>query len=295
MHNSKSTTNAGCLISIFRKILCSRGVPTQSSDQTRELRASNSMGSGKAQDLNAEAGAASTTTPGIVARLMGLESIASSEMPCSSKPGSLSRSRSMNSMDQDCLGDCNGMQGLQKKVKSTLSFREVPTFLLIENEKFLVFSFENGGESRAFKSTGRKNEIGCPELKQKVPTKRGELKENKREKVCDKKKGQMSRRVCDVSCGNVRNDGKLQDITNTLHVSKDSSENKCFDSEALKLSQSQHLNCKEVVIGGKKKRKKKKTNCQTENKIEVECKSQDSSPVSVLDFEREACGKGLIL
>ncbi|TKY47160.1 hypothetical protein E2542_SST29217 [Spatholobus suberectus] len=295
MCTSKSTTS-GCLTAILRKILCSDGLPR---DQNRELDSSNArLSTFKDQNLKAKqnaetaiAAATTTTTPGIVARLMGLESI---EIPCGSRPSSLSRSRSMNSVDY--LGECNGMEVLHKRVKSTLSFREAPTFLLHESEKFLVLSFEGGSESREFKSGGRNRETGCAELKQKVRSERGELRENKREKVCDQKvlieKGKLGqKRVSHVSCGNVGNDGKLQEITNTLHPFKASSEKKkCFDSEAVKLSQNRKY--KEVVVGEKQKRrkKKKKTICHTENKVEVECKSEDSSPVSVLDFEREACG-----
>ncbi|RDX75777.1 hypothetical protein CR513_44308, partial [Mucuna pruriens] len=285
MCTSKSTTS-GCLTAILRKILCSDGLPR---DQIREIDSSNARLSDKDKILKANAeGVTTTTTPGIVARLMGLDSI---EIPCGSKPSSLSRSRSMNFVDY--LGECNGMQGLHKRVKSTLSFREAPTFLLHETDKFLVLSFEGGGgESREFKSSGRKREASCAELKQKVRSDRGELRENKREKVCDEMGKLAKKRVSHVSCGNVGSDGKLQEITNTLHPSKASSEKKkCFDSEAVKLSQNRKS--KEVVGGEKhkrKKKKKKKTICQNENKIEVECKSEDSSPVSVLDFEREACG-----
>lgn len=297
MCTSKSTTS-GCLTAILRKILCSDGLPK---DQIRELDSSNANLSDKDQNLNAEtATATTTTTPGIVARLMGLESI---EIPCGPKPSSLSRSRSMNSVDY--LGECNGMmEGMHKRVKSTLSFREGPTFLLHESDKFLVLSFEGGdGESREFKANGRKREQGCGELKQKVRSERGELRDNKkREKVCDEKvsidKGKVGKkRVSHVSCGNVGSDGKLREITNTQHSSKASCEKKkFFDSEAVKLSQ--NMKSKEVVVGEKQKRrkkKKKKTICNAENsKMEIECKSEDSSPVSVLDFfEREACGTGL--
>nr|KYP76099.1 hypothetical protein KK1_020322 [Cajanus cajan] len=223
MCTSKSTSS-GCLTSILRKILCSDGLPR---DQTRELDSLDKDQNLKGKQ-NVETSTTSTTitTPGIVARLMGLESI---EMPCGSKPNSLSRSRSMNSVD--CLGEFNGMEVLHKRVKSTLSFREPPTFLLHESDKFLVLSFEGKGESREFKSSGRKREQGCEELKQKVR------------------------------------------------------------SERVKLSQ--NMKGKEVAVGEKQKRrrrKKKKTICQTENKVEVDCKSEDSSPVSVLDFERELCG-----
>ncbi|XP_020216233.1 uncharacterized protein LOC109799971 [Cajanus cajan] len=285
MCTSKSTSS-GCLTSILRKILCSDGLPR---DQTRELDSLDKDQNLKGKQ-NVETSTTSTTitTPGIVARLMGLESI---EMPCGSKPNSLSRSRSMNSVD--CLGEFNGMEVLHKRVKSTLSFREPPTFLLHESDKFLVLSFEGKGESREFKSSGRKREQGCEELKQKVRSERGELRENKREKVCDEKVRKLGgKRVSHVSCGNVGSDGKLKEITNTMRTSKASFEKKKgFDYEAVKLSQ--NMKGKEVAVGEKQKRrrrKKKKTICQTENKVEVDCKSEDSSPVSVLDFERELCG-----
>ncbi|KAL2990406.1 hypothetical protein AAZX31_11G198700 [Glycine max] len=305
MCTSKSATS-GCLTAILRKILCSDGLPR---DQIRELDSSNAMLSDKDQNFkakqNSETDTASTatttaatvtttttTTPGIVARLMGLESI---EIPFGPKPSSLSRSRSMNSVEY--LGAYNGMEEvLHKRVKSTLSFREAPTFLLHESEKFLELSFEGGGgKSREFRSNRRKREPVCAELKQNVRSERGELRENKREKVCDEKvlieKGKLGKkRVSHVSSGSVGSGGKLQEITNTLHHSKASSEKKCFDdSEAGKLSQ--NMKGKEVAVGEKQKRrrKKKKTICQKKNKIEVETKSEDSSPVSVLDFEREAC------
>ncbi|XP_027337473.1 uncharacterized protein LOC113851198 [Abrus precatorius] len=288
MCNSKSTTS-GCLTAILRKILCSDGLPRDPSDQKTEFDSLDALVSSKDHHLEAKhsvEGAATTTittTPGIVARLMGLESI---EIPCVPKPSSLSRSRSMNSVDY--LGECNGMEG-HKKVKSTLSFREAPTFLLHENDNFLVFNFENGGQSREFKSNGRKRETGCAELKQKVLKERGELRENKSEKVNDEKGKHSKKRVSPKPC---RNDGKLQEITNSSHPLKALNEKqKCFDSEAVKLSHI--INRKEVVVGEKqkrKKRRKKKTICHPENKIEIECKSEDSSPVSVLDFEREPCG-----
>lgn len=65
------------------------------------------------------------------------------------------------------------MQSLHKRVKSTLPFTEVPTFLLLENENFWVLSFEKEGENKEFKSNVIKREIGFAELKQKVGKERG--------------------------------------------------------------------------------------------------------------------------
>ncbi|KAK7275999.1 hypothetical protein RIF29_17129 [Crotalaria pallida] len=281
---SKSAT-AGCLSAIMHRILCSGGLTTHSSDQITEL---DSMQRSNVQELkakqNTEAAATSSTnsTPGnLVARLMGLD--LNVEIPSEVKNStSLSRSKSMNSVDY--FGECKQLKGH----KSSSSFHEVPTFHLLENENFLVLSFEGGrGESKEFKYKGRKNEKGHAELKQKQ-RERGELKKrNKREKVYEeKKKGNLSKRLCDImSSVNVGNDGELENNANT-------SQKGYLDTDMVSFSQS--LKCKEVPNGGKvKKRKKNRTTCYTEKKTETECSSEDSSPVSVFDFERQAPGTGL--
>lgn len=253
----------------MRKILCSGNLPKDSSNQTTEFDSANSVLS--VNDHNFVVSAV-TPPPPIVARLMGLESMV--EVPFASKPGSLSRSKSMNSLDY--LGESNGkIESLHhKRVGSTLSFREPPTFQMSENENFFVLSFGNEGESgKGLKSNGRKKQMSCSELKEK---------KNKRENVYDEK---MSKRVSN----------KLQEITNTSHRFKaSSSEMKRFDSEAVELLKAR--NCKEVVVGErlkKRRTRKKRRNCYAEQKIETECKSDDSSPVSVLEFERRSCVAGI--
>ncbi|MED6115378.1 hypothetical protein PIB30_089891 [Stylosanthes scabra] len=283
MCNNSKNGSSGCFNAILRRILCSGGLPTHPSDQIREFDPNPILGSAKDQNFNpkkhhAKATTSSsvsssvtttttttTTTPGIVARLMGLDSMV--EMPSNS---SLSRSKSMNSVD--CLGEGNRMDGLHKRVKSTLSFRELPTFLLLENENFFVLSFEN---------------------KKKNHNNGEELKEKKRENVKS-----SSKRVADAN---------LQEITNTCYYERNKKnkkkKNMCFDSEARKLSQPRILKDDAVVVGGgdermKRRRRRKRnnnnSNCFTEKKkSQVESNkpsSEDTSPVSVLDFEkREAC------
>ena len=280
--NSKSATTAGCLTAILRRILCSSGLPTHPSDQIREL---DSMLSGKDQELNSkhkktEATTSATTfsTPGVVAKLMGLES--NVEIPFdATQSSSLSRSQSMNSVDY--LGECKPMQGLHRRVKSSSLFHGVPTFHLHESENFLVLSFESGCESKGLKSKGKKKESGS-----------SELKKNKREKVHEEK-GNLRKRVCDMSSINVGEDGELQGITNTSPLSMFSSVKEYIDSEAVKFSQP--MMPKEVTNGEKLMRGKKTTTCYTEKKVETECSSEDSSPVSIFDFEREVLESGLFL
>ncbi|KAK2440734.1 hypothetical protein QL285_012110 [Trifolium repens] len=291
---SSKTTATGCLTAIMRKILCSGNLPKDPSNQMTEFDSTNSVLSCKDHNFNISednamaTAVAVTPPPPIVARLMGLESMG--EVPFASKLGSLSRSKSMNSMDY--LGESNGkIQSLHhKRVNSTLSFREPPTFQLTENESFFVLNFENEVESvkglkLKSKFNGRKKQMGCSELKRKDEKKIVDLKEkkNKRENVYDEK-GKMSKRVSN----------KLQEITNTSYKFKSLSEKKCFNSEAVELLKPNSY--KEVVIGEKKKRtirRKKRTNFYAEKKIETECKSDESSPVSVLEFERKSCGTGI--
>ncbi|XP_057727284.1 uncharacterized protein LOC130943427 [Arachis stenosperma] len=274
-NNSKNGTS-GCFNAILRRILCSGGLPTHPSDQIRDFDSNSILGTTKDQNFNAKkhhakattssvsssgttttttATTTTTTTPGIVARLMGLDSMV--DIPSNS---SLLRSKSMNSVD--CLGECNRMDGLHKRVKSTLSFREVPTFFLLENENFFVLSFE---KKKNDKSIGKKREMGYGGE---------ELKEKKRENVKSSK--------------SVAN-GKLQEITNTCYYEKSRKKNKnkkCFDSEARKLSQPRILMDDGVRMKRRRGRKRSNSKCEFESKP-----SEDTSPVSVLDFQkREACG-----
>ncbi|CAL5202522.1 unnamed protein product [Lathyrus oleraceus] len=299
MCSSKSTTT-GCLTAIMHKILCSGNLPKDPSNQVTEFDSTNSVLSGKDQnfDTSEENYVAATPPPPLVARLMGLESMGDIQIPFASKPGSLSRSKSMNSMD--CLGGSNGsIQSLNhKRVNSTLSFREPPTFRLSENDNFFVLSFENEGENaKALKSNGRKKKTGCSESKQKVEaTERSELKEKVKEKKNMKENVYAEKNLIEKEKTSKRVSNKLREITNTSRQFKALSEKKCFDSEEVELLKQKNYN--EAVVGEKlKKRKrirKKRTDCYAEKKIETECiKSEDSSPVSVLEFDRKSCAAGV--
>ncbi|RZC26279.1 uncharacterized protein LOC114396621 [Glycine soja] len=271
--NSKSATTAGCLTAILRRILCSGGLPTHPSDQIGELDSMPKM-SDKVQEFktkhNTESIATATTTtitPGILERLMGLESMVverdTNTANESTSSSSLPRSKSMNSVDY--LGECKRMDGLHKRAKSS-SFREVPTFLLHESENFLVLSFESGCDGGEFRSKERKKEKGSKE--------RSELKKNKREKVHD-----------DMFSVNVGNDGEFAQTT-TLFMA--CSEKEYVGSEMVGFSFSHPVKRKEVTNGEKLKRRKKGTTCYAEKKVDTECSSEDSSPVSIFDFERGA-------
>lgn len=277
--HSKSAT-AGRLTTIFHRILCSGGLPTHPSDQIRELDSMSTM-SAKVQELktkqNTESTTTSSITPGLVERLMGLESMGDRDTSTTieaTSTSSLSRSKSMNSVDN--LGEHKPMEGLHKRAKSSSSSSslcEVPTFHLLENENFLVLNFESGCDGGEFRSKGRRKEKSLKE--------RGELKKNRREKVHESHEDERGK-LSNMSCDNVGNDGehKLQ-FPNT-------------STRSMACSEKEYVEVKEVTDGGKVKRRKKGTMCFAEKK-DTECSSEDSSPVSIFDFEREASVTGLFI
>lgn len=299
MCNSKSAT-AGCLAGLLRRILCSGNLPTHPSDQIKEV---DSVLCDKDHELKAKENIETTTTPGIVARLMGLESMPEINLLHNSNPNSISRSRSMNSADH--LAGFDQMQG--RRVKSTLSFRELPTFLELENENFLVLSFVNGGESKELRSEGRKSEMGFGELKQRRAEKcknrenRTERvsEKNKKKKNCNKGNQGTSRKVLNglneqeklskgisVSDKSVEKEcNNVKDSTITTSPAKNSQEKPhvVVASEAVKSSKP--VNHNEVFHKGKPRRKKKKTSPCLVQMVESDCSSEDSSPVSVLEFD----------
>ncbi|CAL5189657.1 unnamed protein product [Lathyrus oleraceus] len=201
---SSKTIAAGCFTAIFHRIREFHSKFT--SEKVQKFKTNTAINS------TITSSSLYSSSSGIVARLMGLDSMAENKIEICSESTQSSKVHYVS-------------QGFQ----------------LLENENFLVFSFESGGESRKFKSKGRKREKGCVDLK-KRREERDEVKKNKREMV---------------------NGGEFQ------------FENSLF---------------KEVGNGEKVKKRKKGKTCFVENKVESEIGSEDSSPVSVFDFERDLSG-----
>lgn len=308
MCTSKSAT-ASCLTGLLRRILCSRSLPTHPSDQITET--SSILCDGRHQELIKSNEKLETTaaTPGVVARLMGLESFPeTSSVDMKVSANSISRSRSMNSVE--FRGESDRMQGQHRRVKSTLSFREMPTFLEVENKEYFVLSFETiGSESKKVRSKERKCEVRSGELKEKRREK-CKRKENRREKAVEAEKreseekinkmvlkvlkeSELSNRILEdhKPAQEVGNGGKIED--SPAHMSLKGSETVYLENK--------WLYHKEVSgIGAELRRRNKKTKgCAFKNE-EAEFSSQDSSPVSVLDFDQfivdpEVTKSGVIL
>ncbi|XP_057473396.1 uncharacterized protein LOC130761840 [Actinidia eriantha] len=152
-----ATATAGCLAGMLRRLLCFNSLPTHPSYQIKDLDL-NTLDFDKFGCLETEERIGDTANPGIVARLMGLDSMPRIGIDFSDTqmaPNSIERSRSMN---YDSWREKEAVQGQHHQRAKTLSFRELPTFL--ENEEFFVLSFENLGNDKEFGSRGVRSEMG---------------------------------------------------------------------------------------------------------------------------------------
>ncbi|KAJ9146808.1 hypothetical protein P3X46_029033 [Hevea brasiliensis] len=300
MCTSKSAT-ASCLAGILRRLLCSRSLPTHPSYPITDA---TSIPCHIKQQHLINSNESVPTAPGIVARLMGLECFPDSIQVSAC---SISRSQSMNSAE---FGDQSDQkQGQHRRVKSTLSFCEMPTFIELENEEFFVLSFEETGESKETRSRGRKCEVGFEELREKtrekckskentndkvqVPLKKKKKKKKKNkdgEEIINKmilkmlNEEQPSKRIPDTHAQEI---DKIEDSHKATLPLQDSCEKTDAATVLQEAKKSHWINDKDVPRRPKLTRKKKKINrCALKNEELEECSSEDSSPVSVLDFDR---------
>ncbi|KAJ8749762.1 hypothetical protein K2173_012313 [Erythroxylum novogranatense] len=272
MCTSRSAT-ASCLAGILRRILCSRSLPTHPSDHIIET--SSVVCENKQQVLvesNERIKASSATTSGIVARLMGLEPFPTSTTgKTQAGAASITRCRSTNSVD--FRGESDRTQGHCKRVQSTLSFREMPTFFEQENDEFFVLSFNNDGDSKEFG-------VCYKDLKQK----RREIsrrKENRREKVALEKKEHKERikkMVLSVLMEEeFRHGRQIEDWSRNATLMGFCEEPNPVEDQKKETS----TYPKEASM-----RKKNKNSNGCAFKKEPECSPQDSSPVSVLELNQ---------
>ncbi|KAB2087547.1 hypothetical protein ES319_A04G111400v1 [Gossypium barbadense] len=159
MRNTKSSSS-GCFSAVFRRLFCSGTPETHPSVPIIELNAVDIMAKAQVQ--------ASESGPGIVARLMGLDTLPDNNWVCRGKtPSSVPRSKSANFMDY--MLDFDLTKATHRRVKTSTSFQELPRSpqLLQHNQETMKW------KSQRVNGSSGKN------VKQNV---------NVREKVCSKKK-----------------------------------------------------------------------------------------------------------
>ncbi|KAF8396945.1 hypothetical protein HHK36_018581 [Tetracentron sinense] len=287
--NNSQNAVTGFFFGILRRLLCTSSLPTHPSDHTIEV---NQVESEPRQDPIVDKKIEDPATPGIVARLMGLDSMP--ETNWVRAPGSITRSRSVNSAD--CWADFDPLQKRHRRVRSSLSFREVPTYLQLENEDFFLLSFDNVAETTKLGSKERKSEMGFGELKQRR-TERSGNKDNRREKLSEKKskkkearesnnkfcseKEKPRRKISNKPSKKIVNSSKIKDSDlNPPPLEKDVYRKSRVASKVE--NPSKLTNQKQVLEGAKSAKKKRKSALK---KVEPECNSENSSPVSVLEVE----------
>ncbi|KAL1827453.1 hypothetical protein ACET3Z_005865 [Daucus carota] len=264
---SKPAT-AGCIHGIIRRFLCfNTSIPTHPSDH---FNAEAATACRSLDDASSGIGEASAATPGLVARLMGLDS-----MPMSDHRdfNSVRRTKSM-----DSLRDVELVQSKHRHVKSTLSFRDGPSFLELEDEEFFILSFESGGKNKDSRSNSRKSDLGISEMR----TKRSEIKHG--DKIKSKIKSRLSAENCDKENQgtNQVSEKNCKHPRAVLCPIKNCHEN-LSSPGTVKQKIKKPINNVEPK-GSRLRKKKKDQKCSPVKNLETECDSKNSSPVSVLEF-----------
>ncbi|XP_050236877.1 uncharacterized protein LOC126686718 [Mercurialis annua] len=234
-----------CLSAIFCRLFCSRALPTHPSDIHQQH-------STKSFDVPHQAAASSP--PGIVARLMGLETNFTEV-----SANSISRSKSLNFVE------FSDQKHHTRAKSSTFAPLGMPTFLELENEEFFILSFEKRGDWKETRDTRRKSK--------EFRAKRN--KENKNENVQLKKKEDKE---------DIMNNDKEQLTVVDQEIGKieDSAKASLPLRELCRMTTAKQdwINCKEM-----KKKRRHGRRLKSEEEEEEECSSEESSPVSVLDFD----------
>ncbi|URE10479.1 hypothetical protein MUK42_04142 [Musa troglodytarum] len=197
-------------------------------------------------------------SPCVVARLMGLDS-----MPVFpyTPPDSVKRSRSAESWPGvSCSEGSRGMQ-----IKTSVSFRGAPTYLRQENEEFLVLSFAPERKAETTMAKGRKDKASTGDSK-------------------EREANRAERRVAEKKTRNQQKNSHKhqQNLPERKHKNGRGS---VVPSPKEKLRRDSRTITKLGGSNGKAAEQKKMQKlAAAQGKNEAGCSSQDSSPVSVLDY-----------
>ncbi|KAI8523558.1 hypothetical protein RHMOL_Rhmol13G0083600 [Rhododendron molle] len=240
--SSSASSNRRSLTGILRKLLCFNSLPANPTVQFKDTDPFTSGELDNSMDMEKEEKVEATANPGIVARLMGLES-----MP------QIARCRSMN------YDSRRENEGQNWGVNTSLSFREFPTFLDLENDEFFVLSFDSEVENKEFRSKANRSEMGP----RKLVKRKGERSKSKRDRR-----------------GLSEEKDKENQEPNVVIVA-DEKINRRINQNVVK--QLKPLTQRETS-SGRKQMKEKEESVSASKAVEAECSLENSSPVSVLDF-----------
>ncbi|XP_019186216.1 PREDICTED: uncharacterized protein LOC109180948 isoform X2 [Ipomoea nil] len=154
-----------CFSGILSRILCSRSLPTHPSDQLPDPDAAKAFFHRRQELSSVNSEANNGRAPGVVARLMGLESMPDLMVSKGRPLGSFLRSRSVNFIDfLPQIGLTTG-EAQHRRVRTSMSFREAIGFDK-EKHDFLVLCFDSRDETRKEVMPPQKHQVASfPEVK----------------------------------------------------------------------------------------------------------------------------------
>lgn len=284
MADNIQSADSGCFKGLLRRLLCRGSLQTHPSDQIiPEPKEPDEFNEQKPEAKIEASGA-----PGLVARLMGLDSLPEAKWaPKGRAPESVTRSRSVNFMEY--LLELNVAQAHQhRRVRTSVSFREVPTMSRQQNQdSFVLYLGEEDEEDE-------KN-MGLKVRKGKASADFGGMKKKKKEeKIKSKKKEnegtskKVSKFIDEPRRVSVKRSAKIKNCKGAKDFGAVLPAKNCGNKEseaALKTKKKgpvKPMHQKEVPAKGKISNKSKHQLLIEEVKP-AECSSENSSPVSVLD------------
>lgn len=171
----KKTNDSGCFSTLLRRILCTGSPQTHPSDRFSGPDEAKFVDEVKIQVQSPDC--ATTFAPGVVARLMGLDSLPEKNWASERKsPGPVTRSRSVNFMDY--LLEFDLKETKNRRVGKSVSFREEvrtrPAFPQDPGHEFLLVYLKdrNVSKKKEKEAKQRKSEKQKEENQRKIKNKR---------------------------------------------------------------------------------------------------------------------------
>lgn len=222
-------------------------------------------------------------SPGIVARLMGLESMP--VYPCAAASELVARSRSANSLESwpGFLSE----RSHSPQFRTSRSFQEVPTYLRQESENFLLPSFTPDDGEEAMASNGMRRRMDLREVKERKKREhKTRVEKERRTEIRIREKKNKSKSFEQQHCHkeNVpeRKHGEVKDSAVRRSRKKDVRRKGCQGTKAADSIKPIKHREMPIMLDRSGVVKKKLQNAR--GKVDLECSSQNSSPVSVLDL-----------
>ncbi|CAN6724139.1 unnamed protein product [Malus baccata var. baccata] len=275
---------SGCFNGILRRLLCNGSVPTHPSDQIPESNTTQLAKSPIKQNPDPKIQTSASVTPGIVARLMGLDSLPETNW-VSRAPELVSRSRSLSFADYLMGFDSND---LHRRVRTSVSFREVPEVMHRQKNShdFMVVCLDNVGEkSKGVGSMVKKSEVGFGELRQGKKEQRSKKNKVKNDEIMKEKKEKTVMIKQNKKISSLKDEPRREFGAKSSKSYKNVGANSKGESGNLALKKATQK--KKVVVEPKIKKRNHKNEAEKGKKAsEFHGSSEnDASPVSVLDID----------